>query len=232
MAFSIPPQVYTILYIFIAAIAGLAIIAVVAAIAWLFMYNKQFSKTRVIVYKEYTDTNGNKVPIILDLKETGGIIKDKKLKKFVFHLRKRNIHMGESESNQQNVDQETGELLIPTIPLEGGKDIVFVQQLGMKKYAFGKPFLVDSSQLRIKVTDADMAEAIRGYDMNAKAYGKKDNPLLAIGMVAIVAVVIMIMIIFTISKFDLIVQASSNLKDAMVANAAAKGAAIASGAPH
>jgi hypothetical protein len=231
MAFSIPPQVYQILYIFIAVIAGLAIVAVVAGIAWLFMYNKQFSKTKVIVYKEYEDTNGNKVPIILDLKETGGIIKDKKLKKFVFHLRRRNIHMGESESGQDGVNEATGQLNIPTIPCEGGKDVLFVQQIGMKKYAFGRPFLVDSSQLKIKVTDADMAESIRGYDMNAKAFSKKDNPLLMVGMVAIVAVVIMIMIIFTLSKFDLIVTASNNFRDGQVAYAAVKGATIASGAP-
>jgi len=216
MAFSIPPQVYQVLYIFIAVVVCLVIIALIGGIAWLFMYNKQFSKTRVIVYKEYVDTNGNRVPIILDLKETGGIIKDRKLKKFVFHMRKRNIYMGESEHGQDGVNEATGQLNIPTIPLEGGKDVIFVQQVGMKKYAFGKPFLVDSSQLKIKVTDADMAESIRGYDMNAKAYSKKDNPLLMIGTVAICAVVIMIMIIFTLSKFDLIAQAASQFKEASI----------------
>jgi len=186
---------------------------------------KIYSKYKVIVWKRYKNKEGQTISILEDKDEKGGVIKDKKMNKWVFHLKNANLDLGEEEL--RNFD-ENRTLDIPSLPYSKGGEVVFVEKVGNKKYAFGQPFVINGN-VEIQVSEADLAEAKRSYALFVKTFGKKQNPLWAFGMYVIFAVLILVLIFVVLNKFELIVEASRNF--ASGAEAVGKGSAVPSGVP-
>ena len=214
-----------------AALIMVIVVAVVCTSAVLFVWFRKkaaiYNNHRVIVWRRHKDKEGSEVPIIVDLAEKGLIKYDKKLKKWSFHLKNANIHLGEEESKTYD---ENRDLDIPSIPYEKGRKVCFVEKIGNRKYAFGEPFILEG-KVRIIVSEADVAEGIRSFDMNAKTFGKKKNELLAFTLYVIFATLILVMIIVILQRFESIASAAESFAEGAKAAAAAKGATIASGVP-
>lgn len=201
---------------------------VAAAVVFGIIYrkkNKLYSKNKVIVWRRYKSKDGSEVPIIEDLNEKGAVIKDKVMNKFVFHLKNANLDMGEEELDSYDEDREMD---IPSVPHGKGGDVVFVEKIGNRKYAFGEPFIING-KVKIRVAEADLAEAKRSYAIFVKTFSKKPNPLWAFGLYVVFAVLILVLVFVVLNKFELIAEASKNF--ATGAQAVGRGAAIPSSAP-
>jgi hypothetical protein len=208
------------------ALVGLLLIAIVGFGVFFYKLNQEYNKHRVIVWKRHVNTEGKEFPIIIDVAERGRIKKDKKLKKWVFHLKNANVFMGEEENFKYD---EQRDLDVPTVPYEKGQKVCFVEKLGTKKYAFGEPFMIFGKPVVI-VSQADCSEAIRSYDMNVKTYGKKKNELLAFTLYIIFAIAIMVMVIVLITKIEVLTD--KGIKVVLdPAITAAKSVAVASSVP-
>lgn len=180
-------------------IGGIVIIlGCVGAAVFLYTKQKEYSKYKVHVWKRFKTEDGREMPVIVDDKERGKVIKDKKLKKWVFHLKKANLDLGEEELANYDEDRE---LDIPSVPHAKGGEVVFVEQLAKRKYAVGEPFVV-GGEVKIRITQADQAEAMRAYDMNARAFGKQKNELIAFIIYIAFAVLILVLIIMVLNKFE------------------------------
>lgn len=189
-----------ILVIFAAAIFG---------IWWFYSQNKKYKKYMCIIWKRHkNDSTKTEVPVIVGI-DRGAYMKDKKIKKWVFHMRKANVDLGQEERESLDEDRV---LDVPTVPLETGGAVVFVEKLGHKKYAVGQPFIVDG-QVRIRVSNADLSEALRAYDINAAVYGKKTS-WLGPAMFIICAVLVIVLIAVVLNKFEVLKEVSQNLIDA------------------
>lgn len=205
---------------------GLIFIAIVGFSVYFYQLNKSYKKYKVIIFRRYKDSNGNEIPAYVG-EDKGRWLYDKKLKKVKFHLKQRNIDLGESEKATYDSDRD---LDIPKIPNEQGGYVVFIEQVGIKKYAFGEPFIIEGS-IKIKVTEADVAEAIRTYDLHTRTFGKKQNELLVLGFYFGIAALTLVLIIIILNKFDMIVTAAETLKGASANMAQASGNVVASSAP-
>jgi hypothetical protein len=200
---------------------------VVIAFAWIIMRAKQFKQYMVLIWKRKRDKEDNEFPIFVGI-DKGAIIKDRKLKKRVLRLKRNNVHLGEEENLEQD---ENRELDIPSIPSEKGGEIVFVEKLGPRKFALGRPFVIDGT-VKIIVSEADCAEAIRGYDTNAKYYGGKEwtkwvGPI----TFAVFAILIIIMISVVLNKFEILDKVADKLVRTAEIMQAGRSSAVVSGAP-
>lgn len=166
---------------------------------------KRYKQFKVLIWKRHKDKEGNEIPIIVGW-DKGAVIKDKKLKQWRFHVKNWNIDFGEEETQELDEDRT---LDIPSIPLEKGGECVFVEKLGHRKGALGKPFLFNGT-VKVLVSSADCAEAIRSFELNARTFGKKDNPIWAFAAYIIMAAFILIIILVILNKFELIAEASKN----------------------
>lgn len=205
---------------------GLLVLAFVAGIVWLWMQKKKYKHYKVLIWKRYKDKDGREIPVFVKW-DKGAVTKDRKLKKWVFHLRGWNIDLGEEET--KNYD-ENRELNLPSIPSENGGEVVFIEKLAPRKGAVGTPFLFEGN-VKIIVSEADVAEAMRSFDINARSFGTKDNKLLAFTMYIILATLVLVMIIVILNKFEGITTASENLVVASQNFAAASSNAVPSTAP-
>ena len=206
-------------------VGGVVILGIITIITYFVMKNKAYDKHKVIVWKRYKTQDGKEIPTIVDRNEKGMIKYDKKLKRRFFHLKNANCHMGEEETKSYD---EIRDLDIPSIPCEKGGRVVFVEKLGVKKYAFGETFIIAGHPVVI-ISAADCAEAMRSFDNNAKTFGKKPNQVLAFTLYVILAAMILVMIIVVLQKFELIAEAAD--KFAIGAQAMRTGAAVPSGVP-
>lgn len=203
------------------------LVLVLCSLIVIFIYfqqlNKAYGKHKIIVWKRHKDQHGNEIPILVDTKERGRLRYDKKLKKWTFHLKNANAYIGEEES--VNYD-ENRELDLPSVPYENGGKVIFIEKLGPRKYAVGKPFVINGT-VEIRVSDADIAEAIRSYDMNVKTFGKQKNELIAFMLYMGLAILALIMIIVILNKFEGITKAAEMLQGI----GAAPSQTVLSGAP-
>jgi hypothetical protein len=205
---------------------GIIILAIVGFSVYFYQLNKAYKKYKVVIFRRYKDNNGNEIPAYVG-EDKGRWMYDKKLKKVKFHLKIRNIDMGESEKQEYDSDRD---LDIPKIPNESGGYVVFIEQVGIKRYAFAAPFVINGN-VQIKVTEADVAEAIRTFDLHTRTFGKKQNELLVLGFYFGIAALTLVLIIIVINKFDMIVTAAETLKSASQNMAASGGNVIPSNAP-
>lgn len=186
---------------------------------------KQYRHYLALIWKRKRDINGNEFPVFVEV-DRGAIINDKKLKKRVFKLKRNNCHLGEEEGLTFD---ENRNLDIPSMPSEKGGEVVFLEKLGPKKFAFGKTFVVGGT-VKIMVSEADCAEAIRTYDINAKYYGGKEwtkwiGPI----SFAVFAVLIIILIAVVLDKFKVLEIVSERLLEAAKVLQSGKTSAVASG---
>jgi len=197
-----------------------------AAILLTIVWKKRqiYDQYDVMIWERFRDKKGNEIPTICGF-DKGGVIKDKKLDKWVFHLKKTNLDMGEEEL--KNFD-ENRDLDIPSIPGAKGKRVVFIEKLGNRKYGFGKVEIEGSP--KIIVSEADLAEAKRSYELFVKSFSKKTNPMWAMMFYFGIAALTLVMIIVILQKFELIVEAAEYFQQGSQAMAT-KGAAVASNAP-
>ena len=185
--------------IFVIVLVMLIFLGIVGVVTYFYMKHRAY-KFRVIVWKRFRAESGQEMPIIVSIAERGRVKKDKKLKKWVFHLQRANIDLGEEELASYDEDRE---LDIPSVPHQAGGEVVFVEKLTSKKYAVGEPFIVEGT-VKIRVTQADLAEAMRSYDINARTFGKKDNSLLAFAMYITFAVLILVLVVIILNKLDVL----------------------------
>jgi len=186
---------------------------------------KQYKHYKALIWKRKTDKDGNEFPVFVEM-DGGAIIKDRKLKKRVFKLKKNNCHLGVEEG--LNFD-ENRNLDIPSVPSERGGEVVFIEKLGPKKFAMGKAFVVDGT-VKIMVSEADCAEAIRAYDINAKYYGGKEwtkwiGPI----SFAVFAILIIVLIIAFLQKIEVLDIFSQRMVEAARILQAGKSSAVPSG---
>lgn len=205
----------------------LIVIGVIGLIAYFYNQNKSYSKHKVIVYERIRDDKGNIMPVILDRNEKGRIWYDKKMKKYFFELKNLKVKMGEEELKSYDEDRD---LDVPHISYGSGGDICFVERLGVKKYAFGKAFAFEGD-VKVIVSNADVAEAIRAYDMNAKTFGKKENQFWAFAFYMIIAVLVLILIIVILNKFDTLKEVASQFNAGANTMLQVKQAGVVSNAP-
>jgi len=198
---------------------------VMLGIAYLYMKNKLYKNYTVFIYKRKKDKEG-KETLVFSGTDKAAIIKDKKLKKRVFKLKKNNVHLGEEEGI--NFD-ENRNLDIPSIPSERGGEVVFLEKLGPKKFAIATPFLFEGN-VQVVVTEADVAEAIRAYDINAKYFGGNEwskwvGPI----AFAVFAVLIIVLISVVLQKFDVLKEVGDKLVEAAQIINAGRTSAVPSG---
>lgn len=227
MAFDIWPLAVQIGGYILVIIGGMLFIGASVIAAYWWKKQQVYKKYKVLVWKKHIDKSGHEMPVFVAW-DKGAVIKDKKLNKWVFHLRDWNIDFGEDEG--KNSDEMRNDLDIPSMPNETGGEVVFVEKLGFRKGALGVPFLFDGN-VAVKVSHADLAEAMRAFDMNAKAFGTKDNKMMAFILYVILAAFILVIILVILNKFETIASAAESFKQGATAAAAAKGSAVASGVP-
>jgi len=211
------------------AIVGIAfLVGIVFLFMWYMKKMKVYKKYRVIVYKRFKDKNGAELAMYEDFNERGGAVFDKKIQKWVFHLKKANVDIGEEESLQMD---ENRELDLPTIPGPRGEEVLFVEKIGNRKYAIGNPTFFEG-KVSVMVSEADLAEAKRSYAVFVQTYGKKQNPFLAFVIYMVFAVLALILIYIVYDKIGVIAKAletaSINFKTAYLG---AGGDAVVSSAP-
>lgn len=196
--------------------------AVIVGLVILFLKAKRYKHYTVLIFKRKRDKEGNETPVFVGT-DKGAILTDKKLKKRVFRLKKNNVHLGEEEGI--NFD-ENRNLDIPSIPSEKGGEIVFVEKLGPKKFAVGNTFLLKGN-IEIMVSEADVAEAIRAYDINAKYYGGKEWTKW-IGPISFAVFAVLIIILFAVlmQKFEVMSTIADKLVQAAQIIQAGRGSAV------
>jgi hypothetical protein len=207
-------------------IIGAIILGIIWGAAYLYGKNKSYTK-RVVVYERAKDEKGNEFPIIVSLAERGRIWYDKKMKKTYFELKNAKVRMGEEELKTYDEDRD---LDVPHTTYAKGGEVIFVEKLGVKKYAFGKAFII-TGKVEIRVSQADIAEGIRAYDMNAKTFGKKDNQIWAFAVYALVCVLILVLMIVYLNKMDGINKAAELFNNGAQAMLQAKQSTIPGVAP-
>ncbi len=220
----------TTLKIALITLAGIGILFA-AVLGWLlFRYIKikrTYSKYTVLIHKRKKDEYGNEYPVFVG-QDRGAILKDKKTKKWVFHLLKNNVDLGEEEADA-NLD-ENRQLDLPSIPSELGGEVVYLEKLGPKKFAVGDPVWFEGT-VKVKVSEADMAEALRVYDVNARFFSKDNSQLISFIVYAVVAVLILILVATVLQKFEILVEVADKLDHAAQVLSGGKQVAVPSGAP-
>jgi len=209
------------LFLLLVIVAGIII-----GIFYLNAQNKSYQKYKILVWQRFKDKDGNEIPTIVKW-DKGRIMYDKKLKKWKFHIKGLDVDIGEEELKSNDEDRD---LDIPKIPYENGGYVVFVERLGIRKYAIGQPFII-SGNVNVIVSQADISEGIRCYDLHTRTFGKKENALMVFGIYVTFAALILIMIIVILNKFEMIKEAASMLNGATANLAAAKGTVVPSIAP-
>lgn len=204
----------------------LLVLGVITWLAYLRQKGKAYKQYKVFIWKRHKDKDGNEIPIIIGW-DKGAIIKDRKLKQWRFHVKRWNIDFGDAEDKDLSVDKDID---IPSIPLERGGECVFVEKLGHRKGALGKPFMFEGN-VKVKVSTGDVAEALRSFEINTRTFGKKDNPIWAFVLYIVMAAFVMILILVILNKFELITQASDNLVTASQNFAQANSDVVVSNAP-
>ncbi len=194
----------------------------IVGLFYLYMKAKQYKHYTVHIYKRKRDKEGNETLVFVGA-DKGAVLKDKKLKKRVFKLKRNNVHLGEEEG--LNFD-ENRNLDIPSIPSEKGGEVVFVEKLGPKKFAVGMSFLVDGN-VEVMVSEADVAEAIRAYDINAKYYGGKEWTKW-IGPISFAVFAVLIIILFAVlmQKFEVMSVIADRLVETAQILASGKSSAV------
>jgi hypothetical protein len=209
--------------IFIIAIIIILFLAMFTGVMYFIMDRKRYSKYRAFVYKRYVFREGKRVnladPANANIDTTNleqhivfcgwdkaAYIKRRKLKRWAFHLKKANVDLGMEEREDMDEDRE---LDVPTMPSETGNNIVFVEKLGPRKYALGRPYLFEG-HVKIIISAADCADAINTYDLNAKTYGKQNTWIGPLAF-AVFAVLIIVLIAVVLNKFEVLKGVSDNL---------------------
>lgn len=210
--------------VFVILIISAFICGAIVMVVWLFMKAKQYKHYTVHIYKRKRDKQGNETLVFVGV-DKAAIKLDKKLKKRGLHLKRNNVVLGEEESVTFD---ENRNLDIPSIPSEQGGEIVFIEKLGPKKFAVGTPFIVNG-KVEIMVSEADVAEAIRSFDTNAKYYGKtsmweKYGPMISFSLLAI-----FIIILISVLMNRMEVLTSDGIK--VVIQETGRNVAVASGVP-
>jgi len=198
MAFNLAETATQTGMIIVLTLMAVFIIAVIAGAFWLIQRQKQWKKYRVVIWKRYSTQDGRTIPMVVDLTERGRVTKDRKLNKWVFHLKKANLDLGEEELEGYDEDRE---LDLPTVPYSEGGEVLFIEQLAKRKYAIGDPYVIEGN-VTIRVTSADLAEAMRAYDVNARTFGKKDHSIWAFAIYVVFAVLILILIAVVLNKLE------------------------------
>lgn len=194
---------------------ALFICAILVLAVYFYMQNKRYKRYKAFIFKRKHNKDGTKTLVFVEM-DAGGILLDRKIKKRFFKLKKNKVHLGEEET--EDLD-ENREMDIPSIPSETGGELVFIEKLGPKKFAFADPNIVEG-EVKVFVSEADCAEAIRSYDINAKYYGGKDwhkwvGPIafavFAVLIIVMIAVVLQRMEMFTSEGIRVIVESPGTI---------------------
>jgi len=173
-------------------------------------------KDMVVIWRRNQEKQEGKkdMPIIVGI-DRGAVLYDKKIKQWTYHIKKWNINLGMEEGKGGGTTQidEDRDLDIPSIPWEGGRNCVFVEQLGSRKAAIAKPFLF-SGEVKVIVSQADVAEAKRAFELAVKTFGKKPNMMLQMLPFIIACVLTLVLLIVLIQKFEILKDVALALKDA------------------
>jgi len=197
-------------------------------LVYLIMRNNQFKHYTTHIYKRKKDKKGNETMIFCGI-DKAAILMDRKLKKRVFKLKKNNCHLGEADGVKGLESEDS--LDIPSLPSEKGGEIVFLEKVGPKKFAIANPLSIDG-EIELKVTNLDIAEAIRAYDVNAKYYGGNEwskwvGPI----AFAVFAVLIIVLISVVLNKFEVLDAVSAKLVEAAKIVQSGRTSAIATNIP-
>ena len=202
------------------------VLGIWSGILYYFFNKKQYKHYRVFIYRRHKDKDDNEIPIFVGW-DKAAIRKDKKLKRFVFHIKRLNLDMGEEELESYDEDRT---LDVPTIPSDKGGEIAFVEKLGPRKYAFGRALF--EGHLKVIVSSADLAEAMRAYDVNARTFHSDKWKWAGPIIFAVFALLIIVLFWVLLQKFDVIRESMEIALEIAKTNAQAKaGAAVSSGAP-
>lgn len=191
---------------------------------FMFMRMKQYSKYKVLIFKRKYDEAGNEYPVFVGA-DKAAVKYDKKWKRWVFHMAANKIALGQEEGEDEN-----RELSVPSIPSERGGEIVFVEKLGPRKFAVADPLMLEG-KVKLKVSEADVAEALRTYDVNAKMFAQKRTDVWMLVSIVIVAGFILIMVALVLNKFEVLNEVSKRLETVAQLLQAGRQAAVPSGAP-
>jgi hypothetical protein len=180
-------------------------------------FETDFEGYKIFVFKRNKEGN------IVYVGMAKGAVKRNKLKKYVLHVKPYNVELGETKDNQDELD-------LPAIPNESaGGEVLFLEKLGKRKYNILRPISL-GEQIKAQVTEEDIAEAVRTYDINAKYYTAQDWKMwIAPAIFIIMAVLIVIMLAIVMSHFDVLKEVSANLIE--VARTIKQGAIGNSGVP-
>lgn len=184
-------------------LAAVLIGGLVILVAWYQHLAKQYNKHKVIVWQEYIDTNGNKIPVFVDVNEKGRLYFNKALKRNFFHLKNANVKMGEYESN--NGKKEITETNLPRMPYLKGGEVIMIKKLDHKTYAFAHPIMFEGN-IKAICSQADMAEATASYDQNIKQYGKQPNQILTVAFYFGICVLAIVLIYVVFQKADVLLK--------------------------
>jgi len=199
---------------------------------FLYRQKKKYSKYKIFIYRTYKNKDsGDEIPLFVGW-DKAAIIKDKESKAWRFHVKKINYDLGMEETG--NLD-EMRDLDIPSMPSDDGKQIVFIKQLGPRKYSVGKPIYFEGNP-KVIVSAADVAEAIRSFDINARLAGKDNKWWVGPTLLIICVAVIFILIAILINKFEVLLQVAESLEKVSKTMETAAGqlvsqSAVPSGAP-
>ena len=185
---SLVSSVFTFLLILVALVI---FVGVAAGLAFLIGSMRTYKYT-VVKLDRRINRKGEKVLFWLGI-EKGGIVKNKKLKRRMFKLKKSRVYMSpqiEKPGGSSDVTSQD----IPSIPNIKGGEVVFVEQLMDGKFVFLDPIDVDG-QIKCRVTNEDVTEAVREYDSNIKHFSNPTKALLiSIGIFAVIAFMVIILL--------------------------------------
>lgn len=184
---------------FILIIIIILFLLVLTGLIWFYYRWKRYKKCNVFVWKRHKTADGKEMPVFVAW-DKGAPIKDRKLKKWVFHLKKFNVDLGEESNEDMDEDRD---LNLPTIPQENGGTIIFVEQISPRTFAVGRPFIFEGT-VKVLVTEADVAEATHSFDINAKYFGNSKWQWVGPIAFAVFAVLIIVLFAVLVNKFDVI----------------------------
>jgi len=196
---------------FIIGFIGILVCVIVFLFTRFIVLRSKYKQYVALIFKRKKDKNDKEYLVFVGI-DKGAIFKDKKLKKWSLHLKDTNIDLGEDEGADGKRD-ENRELDIPSIPSERGGEVIFIEKLGPRKFAIGNPIDWDG-QVKVSVSEADIAEALRVYDVNARYFGKDNSQLWAFIIYMVFGVLVLIMVIYTLQKFDVLADVAQKLSDA------------------
>lgn len=196
-------------------ILGVALVCgVIISIVWWGMRSRLYKKYKVLIFKRKITKDGSE-QIVFVGQDKAAIRFDRKLKQRFLHVAKINTRMDNN---------------VPSMPSERGGELVIIEKVGPKTYAYGTPDILQG-ELVVNVSEADSTEAIRAYDINAKHFGSDKWKWAGPIAFGVFAILIIVLIAVVLQKFEILADVSDKLVRAAEIMSAGKSSAVLSNVP-